>query len=79
MKLVLPTGSHPRPCGGVHQKEANFGAQKNWRTEGREEKKHAKRKRLLEEKRKKKEEAEHKKKCGVLFDGVINKAEGHSW
>ena len=24
MKLVLPTGSRPRPCGGVHQKEANF-------------------------------------------------------
>lgn len=23
MELVLPTGSHPRPCGGVYQKEAD--------------------------------------------------------
>lgn len=55
---------------------ANFWAQ-NWRTEGREEA--AAKKETVRGEGKKKEEAEHKKSACVLFDGVINKAEGHSY
>lgn len=76
MKLVLPTGSHPRPCGGVHQKEATLSPEELEDRRKRREEAAAKRKRLVRGRGRRRKKQNIRKSACVLFDGVINKAEG---